>query len=109
MSHQDRPFYIAKPRQIGMALIVGVLFLISTSATSAIELLTDPDSGIPGQQVFLGLAFRAVSWLIILSIFLLMYRFMPNCKTYWRYILAGGGSSRGTAGDGQEPLSVVSE
>ena len=87
--HQDRPFYIAKPRQIGMALIVGVLFLISTSATSAIELLTDPDSGIPGQQVFLGLAFRAVSWLIILSIFLLMYRFMPNCKTYWRYIWPG--------------------
>ena len=87
--HQDRPFYIAKPRQIGMALIVGVLFLISTSATSAIELLTDPDSGIPGQQVFLGLAFRAVSWLIILSIFLLMYRFIPNCKTYWRYIWPG--------------------
>ena len=87
--HQDRPFYIAKPRQIGMALIVGVLFLISTSATSAIELLTDPDSGIPGQQVFLGLAFRAVSWLMILSIFLLMYRFMPNCKTYWRYIWPG--------------------
>ena len=87
--HQDRPFYIAKPRQIGMALIVGVLFLISTSATSAIELLTYPDSGIPGQQVFLGLAFRAVSWLMILSIFLLMYRFIPNCKTYWRYIWPG--------------------
>lgn len=87
--HQDRPFYIAKPRQIGMALIVGVLFLISTSATSAIELLGDPDSGILGQQVFLGLAFRAVSWLMILSIFLLMYRFIPNCKTYWRYIWPG--------------------
>ena len=87
--HQDRPFYIAKPRQIGMALVVGVLFLTSTSATYAIELLTNPDSGIPGQQVFLELTFRAVSWLMVLSIFLLMYRFIPNCKTYWRYIWPG--------------------
>ncbi len=92
--HQDRPFYIAKPRQIGMALVVGVLFLISTSATYAIELLTDSDLGIPGQQAVLELglaelAFRAIAWLITLSIFLLMYRFLPNCKTYWRYIWPG--------------------
>ena len=87
--HQDRPFYIAKPRQIGMALVVGILFLLSSSATYSIELLTEPASGIPGQQVFLELAFRAVSWLITLSIFLLMYRFIPNCKTYWRYIWPG--------------------
>lgn len=87
--HQDRPFYIAKPRQIGMALVVGILFLLSSSATYSIELLTEPTSGIPGQQVFLELAFRAVSWLVTLSIFLLMYRFIPNCKTYWRYIWPG--------------------
>ena len=87
--HQDRPFYIAKPRQIGMALAVGILFLLSSSVTYSLELLTEPASGIPGQQVFLMLAFRAVSWLITLSIFLLMYRFIPNCKTYWRYIWPG--------------------
>ena len=87
--HQDRPFYIAKPRQIGMALVVGILFLLSSSATYSIELLTEPASGIPGQQVFLELAFRAVSWLMTLSIFLLMYRFIPNCKTYWQYIWPG--------------------
>ena len=87
--HQDRPFYIAKPRQIGMALAVGILFLLSSSATYSIELLAEPASGIPGQQVFLELAFRAVSWLITLSIFLLMYRFIPNCKTYWQYIWPG--------------------
>ena len=87
--HQDRPFYIAKPRQIGMALVVGVLFFISTSATSAINLLAGLNLGIPGQQMFLELAFRAFSWLTILSIFLLIYRFIPNCKTYWRYIWPG--------------------
>ena len=87
--HQDRPFYIAKPRQIGMALVVGILFLVSSSSTYSVELLTDSGSGIPGRQVFLELAFRAVSWLITLSIFLLMYRLLPNCKTYWRYIWPG--------------------
>jgi len=87
--HHDRPFYITKPRQIGMALVVAVLFLISTSATSAINLLAGLNLGIPGQQMFLELAFRAFSWLMILCIFLLIYRFIPNCKTYWRYIWPG--------------------
>ena len=44
-----RPFYIAKPLQIGMAFVVGIIFLISTSATSVIEVFSDPgrDMGIP--------------------------------------------------------------
>ena len=87
--HQDRPFHIAKARQMGMALVVGVLFLISSSATYSVELITLPAAGIPGAQIFLELALRTVSWLITLSIFLLMYRLLPNCKTYWRYIWPG--------------------
>ena len=94
--HQNRPFYIAKPLQIFMALAVGVLFLISTSATSAIEVLTDPqrDLGIPAQELFLGLglsrfALRLIPFSINLGIFLLIYRFVPNCKTYWRYVWTG--------------------
>ena len=93
---RDLPFYIAKPRQMAMALAVGVLFLLSTSATSAIQILTDPDRelGLPGQGFFseLGLghlALRVVPWLMTLLIFLLVYRFLPNCKTYWRYIWPG--------------------
>ena len=93
---ENRPFYIAKPLHIGMALAVGILFLLSTSATTAIELLTDPerDLGIPGQGFFLGLglahlALRTVPWTINLFIFLMLYRYAPNCKTYWRYIWPG--------------------
>ena len=94
--HQNRPFYIAKPIQIGMALLVGVIFLVSTSATSIIEVLpnTDEDLGLPGQSVFLSLglasvAVRAVPLALNLLLFLLIYRFVPNCKTYWRYIWPG--------------------
>ena len=93
---RDRPFYVAKVRQLGMALGVGVLFVLSTSATSAIQLFTDPDRdlGIPGQGFFLALglghiALRAVPWSITVGIFLLIYRFLPNCKTYWRFIWPG--------------------
>ena len=93
---RDAPFYIAKPRQMVMALGVGVLFLLSTSATSAIQVLSDPNRelGLPGQGFLLGLglghlALRLVPWVMTLMIFLLVYRFLPNCKTYWRYIWPG--------------------
>ena len=81
---------------MAMALGVGILFLLSTSATSAIQVFTDPDRelGIPGQGFLLELglghlALRIVPWVMTLLIFLLVYRFLPNCKTYWRYIWPG--------------------
>ena len=93
---KDAPFYIAKPLQMAMALGVGVLFLLSTSATSAIQILTDPDRdlGIPGQGFWLELglghvAIRAIPWVMTLVIFLLIYCFLPNCKTCWRHIWPG--------------------
>ena len=92
----NRPFYVAKPLHILMALAVGALFLVSTTATSIIEVITDPerDLGIPGQGFFLQLglahlALRLVPWGINIFIFLMIYRFAPNCKTYWRYIWPG--------------------
>ena len=92
----NRPFYVAKPLHILMALAVGALFLVSTSATSVIEVITDPerDFGIPAQEFFLQLglghlALRMVPWGINIFIFLMIYRFAPNCKTYWRYIWPG--------------------
>ena len=94
--HRNRPFYVAKPLQIMMALAVGVLFLLSTFLTSAIEVITDPrrDWGLPGQDILLdmgiaNLALRIAPLLINMAIFLLLYYFAPNCKTYWRYVWPG--------------------
>jgi membrane protein len=47
--HEDRPFYVAKPRQLGMALAVLVLFAISTSTTSAIQLIASTDLAFQGK------------------------------------------------------------
>ena len=94
--HRNRPFYVAKPLQIMMALAVGVLFLLSTFLTSAIEVITDPrrNWGLPGQDILLdmgitSLALRIAPLLINMAIFLLLYYFAPNCKTYWRYVWPG--------------------
>ena len=92
--HQNRPFYIAKPRHIGMVLAVGILFLASVLASSIIQLLTIKDLGIPGQRLLMeidisNLALRAIPWGTTFLIFLLVYRFVPNCRTYWRYSWPG--------------------
>lgn len=92
--YQDSPFYVAKPAQLLMLLLVGCLFLLYATVTSAIEILMERDLGLPGQRVFLelglgGIALRAVPWAISLSIFLLLYRYVPRCRTYWRYTWPG--------------------
>lgn len=91
---QDRPFYVAKPRQLGMALGIGVLFFVSVALTSIFRVLLNLRIDILGVEVRLpsvlnNLALQAVPWLITFSIFLLLYKFVPNCKTRWRYIWLG--------------------
>ena len=93
---KNRPFYLAKPIHIIMALGVGVLFLLSSFSTAAIELLSNHSRGLglSGQEFFLDqglgiLALRAIPWVITLTVFLLLYRLVPNCKTYWRYVWPG--------------------
>ena len=92
----DRPFYVAKTLHIVIALGVGILFLLSSFVSVAIELLSSysRDLGLPEHEFFLNfglgnLMLKAVPWAITLSVFLLLYRFVPNCKTYWRYIWTG--------------------
>jgi len=93
---KDRPFYVAKTLHIIIALGVGILFLLSSFASVAIELLLNysRDLGLPGNESFLDLGLgnlmlKAVPWSITLVVFLLLYRFVPNCKTYWRYVWTG--------------------
>ena len=93
---KDRPFYVAKTLHIIIALGVGILFLLSSFASVAIEVLSSysRELGLPGHEFFLGfglgnLMLKAVPWAITLAVFLLLYRFVPNCKTYWRYVWTG--------------------
>ena len=93
---KNRPFYLAKPLHMLMALGVGVLFLLSSFANLAVELILNSglDAGLPSQDflfnIELGdLMLKAMAWAITFAVFLLLYRFVPNCKTYWRYVWPG--------------------
>ena len=93
---RERPFYIAKPRQLVLAFAVASLFLLSALTTLAIEVIADParNLGIPGQGLLrdLEVAERTlwiVPWLASFSIFVLLYKFAPDCKTYWKYVWTG--------------------
>lgn len=91
---QNPPFHKNKPRQLGMALGVGALFVLSVSLTSFIQwAATIEISGrtvvdILGGQVF-AVLLRLPALSISFTIFLAIYKFLPNTKTYWRYIWLG--------------------
>ena len=82
--HQDRPFYIAKTRQLAMAGGVGVLFLLSMSTTTALQFL----GGIL-ENAGVNAVTRILPFFFTLAIFLAIYKFIPNTKTFWRYIWPG--------------------
>ncbi len=92
--HQDRPFYIDKLRHMAMALSVGMLFLMSFSATTALQFFDSidiPGLGRPGvlENNVVSSGARLLPFLFSLTIFLMIYKFIPNTKTYWRYIWPG--------------------
>jgi len=85
--HRDRPFHIRKLRDIAMALGTGVLFVLSVGATAVFSILQGMDLPMVGTAADSGARF--LGFLFSLAIFLLLYKFMPNTKTFWRYVWPG--------------------
>ena len=91
---RDRPIYVGKPRQLLMALGVGILFFLSLGAASfgqvAQELAELEVTGVGFLFDTVGrFLLQGISFLLTLCIFLLIYKFVPNTKTYWRFIWPG--------------------
>ena len=91
---RDRPFYIEKPRNLLMALSVAPLFMISIALTTGLQVLGSEDFPVLGRLSFLehnainALA-RPVPFIFTLTIFLLIYKFTPLARTYWRFVWPG--------------------
>jgi len=83
----DRPFVVRKARDLGMALGTGVLFLISLGATSLFSILRTAD--LPQAGFAADVSARVFAFLFSAAIFLILYKFIPNTRTCWRYILPG--------------------
>ena len=91
---KDPPFYKNKPRQIVMALGISLLFLFSVSITTVFQWATSIDIGggnlesLLGGGVISGIL-KIPALLVSFSIFAVVYKMLPNTKTYWRYIWLG--------------------
>ncbi len=85
--HRDRPFYIRKARDLGMALGTGFLFLVSVSATSVFSIIRNLELPLASTAADIGA--RLFALLVSFSVFLIIYKLVPNTKTYWRYIWPG--------------------
>ena len=91
---KDRPIYINKPRQMAMALAVGLMFLTSLGASAFVRIageyakadLPAPDFLVDVGGRFMLQAFAAA---LTLATFLMMYKLLPNTKTYWQYVWPG--------------------
>lgn len=85
--HQDRPFHARKLRDLTMALGTGVLFLLSLGAGVVFSILRDLDLLLVSTAVEFGARF--MGFLLSFTIFLVIYKFIPNTKTFWRYVWPG--------------------
>ena len=91
----NRPYLIAKARHVLMFFSMGIPFLISCLAASvvpAVAALAEQQFTILGGWLRGGLAqitLLAVDWGLMLLVFLVAYRYVPNTKTYWRYVWLG--------------------
>ncbi len=86
---RGRPFFISKAREVGMALGAGVLFLLSMGVNAIVSILPRVlDLPAPG-LIMLNITSRLAAFLLILAIFLLLYKLIPNTKTQWRHIWPG--------------------
>ena len=92
--HNDRPFYIGKPRHILMVISVGIMFPISMSSAAIVRTAQElPTLNFPVVGFVIDnvgyIILQGMSFVLMLMIFLMMYKMVPNTKTYWRYVWPG--------------------
>lgn len=92
--HNDRPFYIGKPRHILMVISVGIMFPISMSSAAIVRTAQElPSLDLPVVGFVIDnmgyIILQGMSFVLMLVIFLMMYKMVPNTKTYWRYVWPG--------------------
>ena len=95
----NRPFLVAKVRQLFMGIVLGVPLSLSFLAQSAEEALSELSADALGIHwtwlisTIGDLTLRTIDWGLVLLVFMLAYRFVPNTKTYWRYVWLGAAAA----------------
>ena len=87
--HRFRSFFISKANELSMTLSAGVLFLLSLGSSALISVLGGVFGLHPANQIMVDVGSRLAAFLLILVVFLLLYKLIPNTRTYWRDIWPG--------------------
>ncbi|MBE0480757.1 MAG: YihY/virulence factor BrkB family protein [Dehalococcoidia bacterium] len=82
-----RPFYIRKLYELGMALGTGLLFILSLGITAFLSILED--IGLPARGIVAEIIGRSISLALTFAIFLILYKYVPNTRTCWKYVWPG--------------------
>ncbi len=90
----DRPFYKEKPRHFVMAVAVAPLVVLSVIFTTGLQVLGNEEWPLLGRLAFvehngINTLARPLPFVFSLAVFLLIYKFAPNARTYWRYVWPG--------------------
>lgn len=84
---KERHFFVNKARELGMVLAIGVLFLISLGVTAGFSILERVQFSDIGPLLSLGS--YALTFILTLGSFLLLYKYVPNTRMEWRFVWPG--------------------
>jgi len=82
-----RPIWIRKPQEFVMVLVIGVIILLLLGISTGLSFLDN--IALPGIGLLQYALFRLISFLLVLAIFLLLYKFIPNTQVRWSDIWRG--------------------
>lgn len=87
--HSDRPIYLSKARQLVMAFMTCLLFLASMSINAFVGFAQElPIAGVLVSNISVAMLY-AGSFALIFIVFLMLYKYVPNAKTYWKEVWVG--------------------
>jgi membrane protein len=84
-----RSFFIRKASDLGMALSTGILFLLSLGASAGLEIWRNLSGMHTDYLIIINITGRLLAFLLICLVFLLLYKLIPNTRTYWREVWPG--------------------
>jgi membrane protein len=84
-----RHFFIRKASELGMVFGTGILFLLSLGASAIITVIGGVFNLPETDMSTVYMIGRLIAFLLMFAVFLLLYKLVPNTKTYWRYIWPG--------------------
>jgi membrane protein len=88
ISRYRRHFFFRKASELGMVFGIGLLFLLSLGTSTIISIVRQV-VGLPADLLILDVGSWLAAFLLILAVFLLLYKIIPNTRTYWRDIWPG--------------------